>query len=242
MWAAIRQPFCHIVQGRRVSLDGTYGEQSQGQFSPTIAISACRPQRRSGVVVGERRSPVLDSRRERALDSSLGGRGRRDESAVTGVPRKPGTGYAVRVCARFLARERRRERASRALYTGCAQRSALMRGRLSTAPSVSHYKGNHQHPQRVSPTTALDVSNRRHLACEAICLALSVRASYCEIIARPPLDGAHSEHSPAPSARVAHDGARASSWASVAVLYWTRGASAPSTPRWVGEGGVMRAS
>ena len=158
------------------------------------------------------------------------------------VSRYSGTGNAVRVRARFLARERRRERASRALYTGCAQRSALMRGRLSTAPSVSHYKGNHQHPQRVSPTTALDVSNRRHLACEAICLALSVRASYCEIIARPPLDGAHSEHSPAPSARVAHDGARASSWASVAVLYWTRGASAPSTPRWVGEGGVMRAS
>ena len=114
------------------------------------------------------------------------------------------------------------------------------------APSVSHYKGKHQHPQRVSPTTALEVSNRRHLACEAICLALSVRASYCDIIARPPLDGANSEQSqgqsPAPSARVAHDGARASSWASVAVLYWTRGASAPSTPRWVGEAGVMRAS
>ena len=52
------------------------------------------------------------------------------------------------------------------------------------APSVSHYKGKHQHPQRVSPTTALEVSNRRHLACEAICLALSVRASYCEAASR----------------------------------------------------------
>ena len=49
------------------------------------AISACRPRRRLSVVVGERRSPVLDSLRERALDSSLGGRGRRDESVVTGV-------------------------------------------------------------------------------------------------------------------------------------------------------------
>ena len=53
--------------------------------------------------MGERRRPVLDSRRERALDSSLGVRGRRDESVVTGVPRKPGTGYAVRVYVRFLA-------------------------------------------------------------------------------------------------------------------------------------------
>ena len=46
-----------------------------------------------------------------------------EESAVTGVPRKLGTGYAVRVCARFLGRERRRERAPRALYW---LRAALM--------------------------------------------------------------------------------------------------------------------
>ena len=31
------------------------------------AISACRPRRRLSVVVGERRSPVLDLLRERAL-------------------------------------------------------------------------------------------------------------------------------------------------------------------------------
>ena len=165
----------------------------------------------------------------------------RDGACLSTAPRKPV--LAVRYASALdLSGVSAVASAPRGPCTGCAQRSALMRGRLSTAPSVSHYKGNHQHPQRVSPTTALDVSNRRHLACEAICLALSVRASYCEIIARPPLDGAHSEHSPAPSARVANDGARASSWASVAVLYWTRGASLPSTPRWVGEGGVMRAS
>ena len=39
------------------------------------AISACRPRRRLSVVVGERRRPVLESRRERALDPLWVGEG-----------------------------------------------------------------------------------------------------------------------------------------------------------------------
>ena len=88
--------------------------------------------------MGEHRSPVLDSRRERALDSSLGVRGGRDKSVVTGVPR-----YSPVMAMRYAS--------------------------------------------------TLDFS-------------------------------------------------RVSAVASAAVLYWTCCASAPSTPRWVGEGGVMRAS
>ena len=51
-----------------------------------------------------------------------------DESAVTGVPREPGIGYAVRVCARFIAGERRRERHQRVSPTTALERR---RGRAS---------------------------------------------------------------------------------------------------------------
>ena len=67
VWAAFRQPFCHIVQGRRVSLDAAT------------------------------RKPVLAVRYASALDLSR-------VSAVASAPRGP--------------------------CTGCAQRSALIRGRL----------------------------------------------------------------------------------------------------------------
>ena len=75
--------------------------QRHQRVSPTTAL-----ERRRG-----RASPSCTGIAARACPRpSLGGRGRRDESVVTGVPRKPGTGYAVRVYARFLACERRRER------------------------------------------------------------------------------------------------------------------------------------
>ena len=107
----------------------------------------------------------------------------RDGACLLTAPRKPV--LAVRYAsAPDLSSVSAVASAPRGPCTGCAQRSALIRGRLLTAPSVSHYKGKHQLPQRVSPTTALEVSDRRHLACEAICLALSVRASHCEAASR----------------------------------------------------------
>ena len=111
------------------------------------------------------------------------------------------------------------------------------------APSVSHYKGKHQHPQRVSPTTALEVSNRRHLACEAICLALSVRASYCEAASRRRQQGAVTR-----TITSAVSACRPRRRLSVVVgerrrpVLDSRRERVPSTPRWVCEGGVMRAS
>ena len=86
----------------------------------------------------------------------------RDGACLSTAPRKPV--LAVRYASALdLSRVSAVASAPRGPCTGCAQRSALIRGRLLTAPSVSHYKGKHQHPQHVSPTTALEVSNRRHM-------------------------------------------------------------------------------
>ena len=68
---------------------------------------------------------------------------------------------------------------------------------------------------------ALEVSHRRQSACEAMCLALGARAP-CEaarLSRRRPVSNRKGQ-SPALSARVAHHGAQASSWASIAVQYW----------------------
>ena len=73
----------------------------------------------------------------------------RDGACLSTAPRKPV--LAVRYASALdLSRVSAVASAPRGPCTGCAQRSALMRGRLLTAPSVSHYKGKHQHPQRVS--------------------------------------------------------------------------------------------
>ena len=72
------------------------------------------------------------------------------------------------------------------------RRARTLRGRppLETAPSVSKREGNHQRHQRVSPMTALKVSDRRHSACRRYASPLPrPRRAH---LARPPLETAPS--------------------------------------------------
>ena len=176
------------------------------------AISACRPRRRSSVVVGERRSPVLDSRRERALDSSLGGRGRRDESAVTGVPRKPGIGYAVRVCARFISCLSAVASAISALRP--RRRSSVVAGLLPLPCCDRHSKRadmSARHSKRADLSAIASAPSTRRLGPALTCCA---RFDACE-----------------------RRRGRA-----VFALYWrVRRAHVPSGRRWVGGRGAIEA-
>ena len=134
----------------------------------TRAISARCPRRRSSVVAGEHRGPVLDCgtglRRVRGMRAAcvwppLGA----PLETAPSVSKREGNHQRHQRVSPMTARSRSERSQALGLQAIClaltspSARAHLARPPLETAPSVSNHKGNHRRShQRALPTTALE--------------------------------------------------------------------------------------